>query len=298
MTPDEKVRFAGPAFRAYGEFLDRVNRRFAEAVGREGWRPTQPGFWDRFVRTGGPTAVLLVDALRYDTARRLRDLLGGELDASLGFMLGVLPGVTELGMAALLPGAEAGLEPRAEDFGLRVFLGGDEVGTRAGRRAWLGRKLGRRAKVVDLDELDHADLTGIELLVVQSRELDEFGTFAAGLDPQGLLEMVGRIARGMGRLKERGFVRFIVAADHGFLFVPPGSGTGCGGGPDGQGAQAPVCRRERVRRLSGEAGRRAGPERPRGIRLSPGSGSVRPSGGGGKIPARRAHPPGGGGAGR
>lgn len=224
LRPDERSRLAYPAWRAYGKYLDQINRLFAAAVERGRWIPAQTGFWQRFIQGGGGarTAVFLVDALRYDLARRLVDLLsGGEFTLTLDALPGVLPGVTEMGMAALLPGAEAGLEVAAEETGLRVRLNGAVVGQLSERKRWFESRLGARAAVVKLDELGEVDLGGAAVVVVLSREIDRFGTFAADLNPEGLLAMVQQVARGIHRLKEQGFERFLVVADHGFLFLPP-----------------------------------------------------------------------------
>ncbi|NLG80267.1 MAG: PglZ domain-containing protein [Firmicutes bacterium] len=223
LSPEERRRLAHPAWRAYGAFLDYVNRLFAEAVRRESWVPEQREFWEQWVSGKMQTAVFLADALRYDLARYLKDLLAREgYEITLGALPGVLPSVTEVGMPALLPEAQASLEVAAQASGLTVRLKGVEVNYLNGRQEWLQGRLGPQAKVVKLAELEQAKTRGVSLLVVLSREIDKLGTFAADLDPVGLLNMVDQIARGIHYLREQGFCRFVVAADHGFLFLPPG----------------------------------------------------------------------------
>jgi len=73
-----------------------------------------------------------------------------------------------------------------------------------------------------LDELRTTDLSDTRILVVFSRELDEFGTFVSDIHPRGLLEMVSRIAQGVRFVAEKGFQKVFVVADHGFLFAPEG----------------------------------------------------------------------------
>lgn len=223
LNPEERTRYAHPAWRAYGEYLDRVNRGFAEAVRAEGWQPRQPSFWSQYVTGPRPTAVFFLDALRYDLAEHLMAILPSDLfETSMSTETGVLPSITEVGMAALLPQADEGLQITVEDAGLQVRLAGEEVGSRQGRLAWLADRLAQRGKVVKLDEAEQSALGGVEILVIQSRDLDTFGTFAADLHPQGLLDLVDRIAQAMRMLKDRGFQRFLVTADHGFLYLPPG----------------------------------------------------------------------------
>ena len=222
LSQEEKARIAHPAWRAYGVYLDRVNRAFAEVVSREGWEITQIGFWKGFVSKGRRTAVFLVDALRYDLARHLRDLLArDELKIALSCALAALPSVTELGMASLMPEVETGLGVKVEEGTLRVRAGKEELGGHTGRKAWLERHLGKFGKVMGMDKVEKGELSDVDLLVVFSREVDEFGTFAMELYPEGILGMVERIARSIRFLKGKGFERFVVTSDHGFLFLPP-----------------------------------------------------------------------------
>ncbi len=222
LDPEERSGLVLPAWQSYREFLDVVNRRFAGAVRREGWRPGQPGIWTRVEGVRERTAVFLVDALRFDLARRVAELLGGGFAVTVEPVRGVLPGITELGMASLLPGAEDGFAVEWGGDRVRVRLGEQEVGSREGRRARLQIGLRPVVKVVELEEVESADLAGAERLVVLSRELDEYGTFAAHLRPEGLLELLQRICRAVRLLADRGFQQFFLMADHGFLFVPPG----------------------------------------------------------------------------
>jgi len=219
LEADERRRMVRPAWQAYKSFLDEVNRRFARAVEEEGWQPTHLGFWSRFVTGRRRTAIFFVDALRYDLARRVCELLPGEeFEVKIHTLRGVLPSVTQLGMAVVLPGAERGLfvEP---DGGLRVKLGEAELNDRQGRQAYLEACLGARARVVDLSELERTKLEGIERLVVLSREVDEFGPFIADL-PQGLSNLLERLKRAIQWLRGSGFERFLVVTDHGFLSLP------------------------------------------------------------------------------
>ena len=221
LDPEDRSCFVSPAWQVYGDFLDAVNRRFVDAVRREGWRPEPSAFWPR-VRSGRRrTAIFFVDAFRYDLARRVAESLGDDFSVDVKAVRGVVPSITELGMAALLPAADQGLEVAWGPDRIRVRIDGHEVGSRSERRDWLERHLGRKSRILDLDEVAGADLADVERLVLFSRELDEYGTFAAHLHPQGLLELVDRIARAIRLLLDRGFQRFLLVADHGFLYVPP-----------------------------------------------------------------------------
>jgi len=221
VSREELDRFVRPAWRAYGRYLESVNQRFAAAVQREGWQPTQTSFWGGLVSGQKRTVVIFMDALRYDLAHHLAALLPeDEFKVTLGPGTSCLPSVTEVCMAALLPEADAGLEVIGEANHVHIRLGGEDVGDYPARLSWLERHIGPQGKVVKLDEVDAVHLAGVDLLIITSREVDAFGTFAADLQPHGLVDMVGKAARAIGHLRREGFARFLITADHGFFFLP------------------------------------------------------------------------------
>jgi len=222
LSGEDKERFLHPAWTAYGQYLQYVNRVFADAVERDGWQPTQMNFWQAFRRNRGHKVVFFVDALRYDLAKHLREILAGRMGFEITPVQTMLPSITELGMTALLPDAEKGIEVTVQRNKLSVLVSGRTMNTRAERIEWLKKHLPQGGMVVRLDELERVDLSGVRTLVVLSREVDEFGTFAADLQPQGLLELTERVARAVRYVAEKGFQHIWVVADHGFLFVPPG----------------------------------------------------------------------------
>lgn len=222
LSAEAQKRLLPPTWGIYRDYLDQINRRLAEIVCHEGWDPTQPTFWSKFVSGAQRTAVFFVDALRYDLAQHLKRRLADDgFTVALTSLQGVVPSITEVGMAALLPEAEKGLHISMEGYRLSVRLNGQEVGNAHGRREWLERRLGQRGLVLNVDEVGRTDLSDVALAVILSRAIDELGTFAADLNPQGLLEMVERVVRAVQILRDRGFERFLVVADHGFLFLPP-----------------------------------------------------------------------------
>lgn len=99
-----------PAYVAYETYLDKVNRRLLEAVKKEGWKQNLSSFWSYVTRAEKPVAVFFTDALRYDLAKMLVEELGvGVEEVKVEWLFGVLPSITEVGMAALLPDAQLSL---------------------------------------------------------------------------------------------------------------------------------------------------------------------------------------------
>ena len=180
----------------------------------------------------GKTAYLLVDALRYELARELARDLGDGYQVTLSAALGTAPTITEIGMAALMPGAEGAAQIVPTGPGkIGLKLGETVLKDRKSRLDWLKQHAplsdaGQRASVfvTRLEEYPFSkkDLkTGIEgadLVVMTSQELDELG------ESDNLMlarTMMGNILvdlrRAMRKLAELGCKTIIVTADHGFL---------------------------------------------------------------------------------
>lgn len=218
----ERARLLYPAWRVYGEYLHRVNLAFAGAVANADWKPVQQHFWSQSVTGASRTAVFMVDALRYDLAQQLVARLRPQgLQVGVKSLKGSLPSITEIGMSALLPGAEQGLEVSVANSKLRVRIDDQEVTTREQRVSWLMQKIPQNSKVIRLDQVEQEIYNSVQTLVVLSREVDAFGTFAAEIDPAGLLDLIERIDKGIQYIIEQGFERVFVVTDHGFLYLPP-----------------------------------------------------------------------------
>jgi hypothetical protein len=169
------------------------------------------------------TAYVLVDALRWELARELPEVLGGDFETRMELAIGTAPSVTEVGMAALLPSASSGLHIGGTAK-IQVSLHGQVLKNRADRIAYLKERAsvpvvdlkledprGFRRKLKDLGE-------GPALVVVTSREIDQSGED----DMSGAREHMERVLTHLGlamrRLAEEGVEKFVIAADHGYLY--------------------------------------------------------------------------------
>lgn len=175
---------------------------------------------------GGKTAYVLVDALRFEMARELVAGLGEEFDCELDFVLGSVPSITEVGMAALLPGAEGEVELLDAGGGkLALRIDGTVVKDRPDRVKLLKANAGATvydAKLEDLLANRKAVLNGIagaELVLVTSQEIDllcEQGNIALARNTMDTV--IRDLRRGIGALVRQGVQTVIVTADHGYLF--------------------------------------------------------------------------------
>lgn len=215
----------------YEELLDKMNTAFVNVFRESSWTVPgvlhQPDIYDQVVQNPGETVCfMMVDALRYEMGVELKGLLENAEELSIRPAVAAIPTITPVGMAALMPGAEAAFSvvPSARDIGGKV--GNSVAGNLSERkRIWQGRV----PDVVDL-ELDkvlspsNSDLkkriSGAPLVLVRSVEIDSMGeggnTFLAR---QVMDTAINNVARAVRRLAGLGISRFVITADHGHLFV-------------------------------------------------------------------------------
>ncbi len=174
-------------------------------------------------------AYMLVDAFRYEMARELMlmQAVREDFEADLVPVLGTAPTITEVGMAALLPAAEDGLEIVPGSAGhVTVKVGGQDVTKREARLAYLAQKAGVPVASCLLEELLpqpnrslRQQLAEAQLVVVTSQEIDslcEGGNVSLARQVMGTL--LERLVRGCRVLRNIGVEVIVLTADHGFLF--------------------------------------------------------------------------------
>lgn len=191
----------------------------------------------------GPTALFLVDALRYEMAEELSGLLANTAGSQirLDARLAELPTVTAVGMNVLAPvasthaGAAKGLaappgrlRPVITDRRLSGFSTGEFTVTdpETRRRAMQSRVGGTTLPSLTLNEVLQRDAASLRqavskarLVVVSSLEIDEAGE--KGVGPAFFDPAIQRLRAAWRLLREAGVRRFVITADHGFLLVDP-----------------------------------------------------------------------------
>ena len=190
------------------------------------------------------TAYILADALRYEMGWELVEGLGEDYFFDMHTGLAQLPTITEVGMAALMPDADKGME--------LVDVGGGRVGIRIGTALLKDRS--SRVKhfqestqgttlVLKLDDLMRLPkkrreaIAEANLILVTSQEIDRRGEeMEDEAEARRFMdEVLEKLRQGIRRLASLGVRRIVVAADHGHLFVeqleqamkidPPGGQT-------------------------------------------------------------------------
>lgn len=185
----------------------------------------------------------MVDALRYEMGAELLDGLGDDFEISLEPGTGCLPSTTPVGMAAFLPGAEKGLELSGAAGKLAITVEGQALRDRQGRMAYFAERVSnglvvlKLAEVLKLGSKRKKELAQARLIVVTSQEIDRLGEDG---DDQAdarrwMDEMLERLRQAIRILARLGWERFVITADHGYLFAeqldpgmmmdPPGGST-------------------------------------------------------------------------
>jgi len=205
----------------------------------------------------GRMAYILVDALRFEMARELISIPSLTLRTSLEPQwtydlmpaLATPPTVTEIGMAALMPGAEGGLTViPAEGNKLAAVVAGNTLKTRQERLAYLQATVGGGMTVARLDQL--APLSDIHLskalksaeviLVTATEEIDGLCESNPSLARRMLDDVLNQLRRGIKTLFGLGIETVVISADHGHLF---GEELSSGQGIDAPGGKTAALKR-------------------------------------------------------
>jgi len=176
----------------------------------------------------GKTAYVWVDALRYEMARELCEVLKDDFDLSIESAIATIPTITEIGMAALLPGADQSAKVVSVGSGkLALEIDGTVVKTRGDRVAFLEAHAGVSVFAAKLDDLlpkprkkvrEAIDNAG--LVLITSQEIDELcekdNITQARRQMDGVLS---DLRRGVRVLVDHGVTSIVMVADHGHLFA-------------------------------------------------------------------------------
>ena len=172
-------------------------------------------------------AYVWVDALRFEMARELAQLLEDDFELTVDAALATIPTITELGMAALLPRAGFSAKVMAVGTGkLGLQIDRTVIKDRKDRIAFLKANAGVPVFDAKLDDLlpkpskkVKDGIQGAQLVLITSQEIDEL--CEADNITQARRQMDGvlhDLRRGFRILADLGVKTIVVAADHGHLF--------------------------------------------------------------------------------
>jgi len=216
--------------RLYDLLLHEMAEGFTAALQKANWSvvgvAAQTAVFGKIVRSSRERAAfILVDALRYEMADDLVTQLDAAREVDVEAAIASLPSITEVGMAAVLPGAAASFSVVEHQGRLAARIGGDVMCNVTDRMKHLKAEV-PGAVEMSLDAVlsrPKASLKkaidGAPLIVVRSPELDSLGESASeSIARQVIDAALGNVARAVRRLAAVGVARFVVTADHGHLY--------------------------------------------------------------------------------
>ena len=237
---DNLIQLVATARQAYADAVNRLTKAFIDAYEQAAFHlPNVLQQADVYRDVVAPeelqrgrVAYVLVDALRFEMARELsRAHLADHEDwqVELRAALATAPTVTDVGMTALLPGAERGLVLSQEKRGLTPSLAESTDGTlylRERRVAYVAKhvegefveaKLQQLAPLSDVhlsEALQTADLA----LITSTEDIDGLCESNPTVARRVLDEVFVQLRRGLKTLFKHGFQSIVITADHGYLF--------------------------------------------------------------------------------
>jgi hypothetical protein len=232
--PRELEELVHEARRGHQEVAGALAERFLRAWQADSFstsrRMRQSEIYDRLVGpelAGHRTAYILVDALRWELARELPEVLGTDFEIHMELAIGTAPSITEVGMTALLPSAASGLRLDSSPK-LQVSLHGNVIRNRQDRIAYLRERVSASVdvSVIDLKLEDPRGFrrklkdvgNGPILVVVTSREIDQSGEDEMTTAREHMERVLTHLSLAIRKLAEEGIERFVIATDHGYLF--------------------------------------------------------------------------------
>jgi hypothetical protein len=178
----------------------------------------------------GRIAYFFVDAMRFEMAADLVEQLKGAQELRLLPAVGVLPSITPIGMAALLPGASSSfsvVDHKGSDQKRKLAARiGDMVMPGLTERMKHLKAMRPEAIELDLGELLQKSartlekrIEGAPLIVVRSQSIDGLGEMDGGLLARQIMDTaIGNVARAVRKLARVGVEHFVITADHGHQF--------------------------------------------------------------------------------
>ena len=220
-------------FERYDSVLEQMAAGFVAALHAGEWQIksvlVQPEIYAKRVATSRePTAYFLVDAMRFEMGADLAGLLEavGATGARIEPAIAAAPTITDVGMAALLPGAERSFSIAPSAKGVTGVIGGRAL---VGVKQRMDHAKGEVPGLVEMsmDDLLH-ELTreklekmvrGAPIVIVRSVEIDGAGeSLPTGIAQTVMGTVLEDIRKAALRLADAGIRRFVITADHGHLF--------------------------------------------------------------------------------
>ena len=187
----------------------------------------QKDFYKNYVEINKNRIVVIIsDALRYETGRELFYKMSRDetVDAEIEYQLGIIPSVTKLGMAALLPHDKIEIEVENGDFS--VLIDGKACNDRVKREKIL-KSYDENAVALDFDEVFRYSKNELrevfrnkKKLYIYHNQIDSIGDKANTENEvfEACQKAIEEIMNLIKKLRVESINNIIVTADHGFIY--------------------------------------------------------------------------------
>jgi hypothetical protein len=252
---DRLLRLVARARHRHKAVATDLSSRFIEAYAGQGFElPSILPQSDVYHEVVAPlveqaqVAYVLVDSLRFEMARDLCALLEEDWSHQLAGALATVPTITEVGMAALMPGAENGVSLATTRSGkLVVSVDGRTLRSRQERVQHFTAQV-PMSTAITLDRLAPLSDKRVEkqlqearvVLVTATDDIDRLAENVPSLARRMMDDVLNQLRRAIKTLLGLGFETVVITADHGHLF---GEGLSSGEGIEAPGGQTVVLKR-------------------------------------------------------
>jgi hypothetical protein len=220
-------------FADYAALIDTLTLQFTETLLAskfqvEGTPPQTDIYAKRVRRLDQATAYILADSLRFEMGKQLAEMLEsqGAKSVSVEPAIAVVPTITPVGMAALLPEADRSFSVRETSKGICGAIAGQPLERVESRMDHA------KAQVPGLVELTLDEILSdlgpkqlakrvadAPLVIVRSVEIDSAGESLPNQVAQRVMgTILEDLRNGVSRLAAAGITRFVITSDHGHLF--------------------------------------------------------------------------------
>ncbi len=212
------------ADRSYAGYTNALNEALFEKMASSGSLDSLelPGVTQHLEhslwKARGRRAVIIVDALRYDCALAIGDLLRGQT-VEVTPVLAMLPTVTAIGMTALMPLYGASVSIELKNNSLHPKVNGKDTAARENRLSYM-RDFGADCR--DISEIEAASeglKLGDLLVVFGHEEVDHIGHGQAETLIRHVHVEIERLARLVKKLHRWGYDHVHIVTDHGFILL-------------------------------------------------------------------------------
>lgn len=225
----EAERALGCVRRAHEDTIAKMAEGFGRALELEQWSVAdflpQTRIYPDVHLLKRPVAYIIVDAMRYEMGAELADRLSSAEELALQPAVAVLPTITPMGMAALLPGAATSFDVVEEGGRLGARVDGNFLPDLAARRRHFQARARGYVEMTldDLLGMTQARLKqkvqGQRVILVRSQEIDAAGEGGFSFAARNLMDtVIDNLVRAIRKLAVAGVTDSKVTADHGHLF--------------------------------------------------------------------------------